>query len=228
MADEVTATFHYGEGKTVSETYSVAQYIEKFDSIRDKYDAATQAVVDAIADYGHFMQIVLARTNGWEIGKDHAEMAGSSSFLATAENLAAVKAAVSDHAFTWNVESSKIEDFTFDLTLDSSTTLRVFFTPEEGFAGEFTAYLSEGSKNLAVLQGNGRYLVTIPDIPAHLLGQKFMVSGQAGGEYYVILSPLTYIDTVLGLPAYQNDQDMQNAMVALYEYYRTVMEYRKR
>ena len=228
MADEITATFHYGNGKTISQTYSVAQYVKDFEAVRDRFDAATIKAVEAIADYGHFMQIPLSQANGWTIGTDHAEMPGVSIALATEENISTLKAAVADHAFDWDVAASKVSDITFDLTLDSSTTLRVFFTPEEGFAGEFTAYLGNGTENVAVRQADGRYLVTIPDIPAHLLGQKYLIHGEADGEYYVTLSALTYIDAVLGIPQYQGNTDMLSAMYALYQYYQAVMDYRAR
>ena len=128
MADEITATFHYGKEKTITQTYSVAKYVEEFARIQDRFDEATRRVVDAIANYGHFMQPVLADANGWEIGRDHAQMPGSSSTLATQDNVAALKAAVAGHAFDWDANGTMVDEVTFDLTLDSATTLRVFFT----------------------------------------------------------------------------------------------------
>ena len=226
MADEITATFHYGDGKTLSETYSVAQYVKDFEKQRENFDAATIKAVEAIADYGHFMQPLLSQFRGWTIGTDHAEMPGVSPTLVSEENIATLREAVADHAFTWDVGKSQIADLTFNLTLDSSTTLRIFLTPEEGYTGEITAYLGNGTENVAVKQANGTYLVTIPDIPAHMLGQKYLIHGEADGEYYVTLSALTYINAVLDIPEYSGNMDMLEAMYALYQYYQAVMDYR--
>ena len=226
MADTITATFHYGKGQSISQTYSVAKYIEAFAGVRDQYDAATVDVVESIADYGHFMQPVLAAANGWQIGGDHAEMTPYTSSLANNESLSALQAAVADHAFTWNVEKSKIAELTFDLTLDSATTLRIFLTPEEEYEGEVSAYIGDGTENVAVRREDGRYVITIPNISAHLLGQKYLIHGEADGEYYATLSALTYLDAVLGIPEYQGNVAMQNAMLALYNYYQAVIAYR--
>ena len=226
MADEITATFHFGEGQTVSQTYSVAQYIKDFEAARDSFDDVTAGAVYAVADYGHFMQKILSQANGWQLGIDHAVIPGVSSTLSTEQNIALLQAEVADHAFNWQMDNSKIDDVTFDLTLDSSTTLRVFFTLKEDYDGEFTAYLDNGSENMAVRQPNGRYLVTIPGIPAHLLGHKYMIHGVADGDYFVTLSALTYIDAILSIPEYRQNTEMLDAMYALYQYYRAVMDYR--
>ena len=74
MADDITATFHYGDGQSITETYSVAKYIEDFAGVRSSYDEATINVVQAMADYGYFMQKVLSAANGWQLGIDHKEM----------------------------------------------------------------------------------------------------------------------------------------------------------
>ena len=41
MADTITATFHYGDDQTVSQTYSIAQYIESFEDVEEYFDEKT-------------------------------------------------------------------------------------------------------------------------------------------------------------------------------------------
>ncbi|MBQ1490477.1 MAG: Cna B-type domain-containing protein, partial [Blautia sp.] len=226
MADTITATFHYGEGQSVTQTYSVARYIEDFAGVRDQFDEATIQVVQSMADYGYFMQPVLAAVHGWQIGTDHAEMTPYTASLANEESLSAMLSSVAEHAFDWNVDNSKIAELTFDLTLNSSITLRVFLKPEAGYEGEVTAFLNDSTENVAVKQADGKYVIIIPDISAHMLGQKYLVHGEADGEYYATLSALTYIDAAMQIPSYQGNAAMQNAMLALHNYYQAVMNYR--
>ena len=53
MADTITATYHYGDDQTISETFSILQYIETFDRNQSQFDETTVALVKALADYGH-------------------------------------------------------------------------------------------------------------------------------------------------------------------------------
>ena len=96
FADEITATFHYGEGRTVSQSYSVAQYVKDFDAVHGHHDAR------GVLYLGHQ-------------GKEPT-----------------LREAVAGHVFDWNAKESKVADVTFDLTLDSSTTLQVFLPPTGG------------------------------------------------------------------------------------------------
>ena len=60
MAQPITATFHYGEDQTVEQTYTIMQYIQEFEKRSDEFPAATQQVVKALANFGHYIQPFLS------------------------------------------------------------------------------------------------------------------------------------------------------------------------
>ena len=131
MADVITATFHYGNGQTVTKEYSVAQYIRFFDEHADSFNAKTIRLTHAIADFGHYAQIYLSSINDWTIGKDYAEM---SLYYAKSYDFEALKPEVQQYAFAKDLGSSKVTKATYKLHLDSSTTVDVFLTVPKGTA----------------------------------------------------------------------------------------------
>ena len=75
MAERISAVFHYGDGKTISNVHSVKEYVESYDDKRlEQEKETTTALVHAIADYGHFAQPILAKEHGWTIGREYAKM----------------------------------------------------------------------------------------------------------------------------------------------------------
>ncbi|MBQ6970856.1 MAG: putative Ig domain-containing protein, partial [Synergistaceae bacterium] len=64
MADPVTATFHYGGGMTVTKTYSAKSYIDTVLGMAGFSDEV-RALMSAIKDYGHYMQVFLSQSRGW-------------------------------------------------------------------------------------------------------------------------------------------------------------------
>ena len=73
MADNITATFHYG-GETITEEYRAKDYLDTVLAYGDEYSDELVKLVKAIKDFGHYVQPPLAHNNGWEIGVDYAEM----------------------------------------------------------------------------------------------------------------------------------------------------------
>ena len=221
MADAITATFHYGDGKSVSKTYSVAQYIDSVEKNQGSYSAKTIALVHALADYGHYAQLYLADINGWTIGEDYAAM---TAHYAESFDYASILTEVRGMAFDKSgIAGSNVEKATYKLHLDSKTTLDVYLTPQSGT--ELTASaVFNGRKYEAVKQSNGRYLVRIPDIPAHRLGEMITVTGTAGNAFSVKVSALSYVRSVLNSSA--SGRAAKDCLSALYSYYAAVRAYR--
>ena len=94
MAEPVTAVFHYGDGQTMENTYSVRDYIIAYEEVQDQFDAQTTALVHAVADYGHYVQPVLAQSNSWTIGVDYKEM---DKYYTSSYDYSAVEAAVAGY-----------------------------------------------------------------------------------------------------------------------------------
>ncbi len=70
MADPITATLHYGNGKTITHTYKLTDYLDKYYNDTSKSEALRN-IVGAMKDYGHYAQIALAEVNGWTLGTTH-------------------------------------------------------------------------------------------------------------------------------------------------------------
>ena len=220
MADTITAVFHYGRGKTVSKEYSVARYIDFFEQNLGSFSAKSVALIRAIADYGHYSQIYLADVNGWTVGEKYAEM---SVHYEEDFDYAGILSEVSGKAFVKALGSAKVEKATYKLHLDSETTVDVYLTPKEGTALTASAKYN-GKTYAAVKQGDGRYLVRIPGISAHQLGDMITVEGSAGGAFKVIVSALSYARSVLNSAG--SNKAAKDGMSALYRYYAAVLAYR--
>ena len=224
MAQPITATFHYGEDQTVEQTYTIMQYIQEFEKRSDEFPAATQQVVKALANFGHYIQPFLSDVRGWKIGTDYAEMTEHFKESYSEEELAAVGEAVADQAIVRDPGSSRIQKVTYNLVLDSETAIRVYLKPKRGYSGEVMATLDGGTENVAEAESDGRYLITIPNISAHQLGDMHTISVTAGGSFTIEVSALSYIQSILTSDTYKADQNARNAMAALYEYYHAVAE----
>ncbi len=214
MAEPITAVFHYGEGRTISKTYSVKEYMEVFDANRDRFDQYTIAVFETMSDYGHYIQPFLANANHWTVGVDFKEM--DHYYKTDAYDIEAVKAAVADYAIVRDNNSADIEKINYTLTFDTDTIVKVFFKPVSGYTGDMT-FTVDGAEYTAELQSDGRYLVAIPDIAAHRLGRTYtIVATTDNGTATVKVSGLSYVN---GLLASSTDSVTQNAAASIYYYY---------
>ena len=229
MADTITATFHYGNGKTISKTYSVEEYFGVFDEHASENPAKTVALVHSIADYGHYMQIYLASVNGFSIGTDYAEL---SRHYTDSYDYADILSKVEAHAIARALEGSKVEKANYRLQLGSETTLDVFLKTTDGSAPtNVTVMISEqvtGNTTTTSVtpekQADGRYLVTVPNISAHKLGDVISISGSAGGFFTVDVSPLSFVRDVL---THETAAESRAGLSSLYAYYAAAVAYKK-
>ena len=220
MADTITAVFHYGNGKTVSKEYSVAQYIDFFEKNIGSFNAKTIELIHAIADFGHYEQIYLADVNGWSIGESYAEMA---KHYTETYDYSSILSSVTSKAFVKTLGSSNVEKATYKLHLDSETTVDVYLTPKSGTTLTASATFN-GKTYTAVKQADGRYLVRIPNISAHQLGDMITVSGTAGSAFTVQVSALSYTRSILNNAS--SNKAAKDGLSALYAYYTAVLAYR--
>ena len=229
MADTITAIFHYGDGKTVREEYSVAKYIEAFEKNRGAMDEKMAALIEAIADYGHYIQIYLSAVNKWTIGKDYAEM---SRHYADSYDYDEILAKVRSSAIVRTLDGSKIEKATYRLQLASETDLEVFLQTTDGSAPtdvtvsilRQTTGTTTRTTVTPVKQADGRYRITIPSISAHRLGDRVTITGSAGGTFKVEVSPLSLVFDVL---TNSTDKAARDGLSSFYAYSEAAYEYRK-
>ena len=222
MADTITATFHYGEGQTVSKTYAVRDYFDAFDAALiqnpNAFDAKTQKLVKAVADYGHYMQPFLAQQNGWTIGTDHAEM---DKVYSTDYDIDTIRAAVANSAFSYSGNGAEISGVSFRLVMNSATTMHVLLKPASGYTGAFTVTVN-GQAYTPTMSG-GRYLIEIVNIAAHQLSSTYTIlASTASGAAEIQASGLSYANVMIN----STDDTTQNAAAALWAYSNAADEYR--
>ena len=224
MADTITATYHWfenGAEKTVSENYSIRQYISTFDTKKESYDATTVALVHALADYGHYVQIFLdAHNDNWSVGKDYARM---DLHYADSYDINAIKAAVAGYAIVKDDQTDgDLTAITYSLALDSETAIRVNFKPSDEYTG--TPTVTVDNQSYTATETGGKYVVVIPKISAHKLINPYVIRFTTDrGTATVTVSALSYVKTALG---FYTDADSQNAMAAIYAYSKATQDYR--
>jgi len=236
MADTITATFHYGDDQTVSETYSIAQYIQSFEAVADQYDDTTVALVRALADYGHYVQAFLAEQKGWTLGEDgdYAEM--DRYYTVNEYGYDDIADSLSEKAISRVFNDENIVKAPYTVVLDSDTAIRVYFTPAAGFNGDVSARMP-GYQDEAYLErgSDGRYTVEIANIPAHLLGETYNIFVFTGENCFndiytmhtqVNVSAMSYVYAMLTSQAYANNELAKNAVSSLYAYWQAAVAYK--
>ena len=225
MADEITAVFHYrqkGEAAEVTDTYSVKRYVEASENMN--FNEQTVALIRAIADYGHYAQPYLAAQNGWTVGEKHEEM--DKYYAAYTE--ADVNKARADVA-DMGIKASRgkwIDKVSLSLTLESNTMLNIYFTPVSGYTGTPTATVDGQTAEVQTLE-DGRFRLSIPNIEAYRLGNKYNIRLKTGSYVTTVqVSAMSFVKAVLDKTKTGVINDEVNAVVALYKYCKAVQAYR--
>ena len=233
MADVVTATFHYGDGQTIEKTYSVKEYIEAFDAKLNEnpeaFDEKTVALVHALADYGHYVQVFLTEANGLNGYADMDKFyAGDYDYYEIVGDLESQhKQIVKDY------HDANINDVKFTVVLDSETTIAVYCTPALGYTGGATASWGDKDEYELTKEG-GRFIVKIPNIAAHQLGETYTIrvytddncNQQVTSVYTLVqVSAMSYVYAMLNSEAYENNVKAKNAVASLYAYWRAAQAY---
>ena len=218
MADEIKAVFHYfrdGEERTLEKTYSVKQYVLDFDRTGGFGEKVT-ALAHALADYGHHVQPYLSQLRGWEIGTDHLEM--DLSYKGDYSNTDLTNAQLDLQNNTLISRNARdVKKVSCSLYLDSGTAINLMFTMKDGYEGKVSATV-DGVRAQPEDLGNGRFRVSIPDIPAHRLNKEYRVAFKSkGGTTSMNVSVLDYVQKLLKNP---KDENLKNCLLALYSYHK--------
>ena len=218
MADDITLSFHYGDTVVGPYTKSVAQYLN---NIKSKYgdNAELVALAEAIADYGHFAQPALQEANGFEDGKYQTmnRISNAAFTLPDAADLASYQA-------TKNGSITQITGVSRALALDHGTDILLYFNCADGYTPDIAVTDKDGNAVACPLtkDESGRYVLTIPNISAHRLGDFYTVSFD-NGAMTIDICALSYAYSVLNSSASSTNQ--KNAVAALYAYYQAAIAY---
>ena len=225
MAEPITATFHYtqnGTEKTVEKVYAVKDYFTAYDDIRDQFDATTQALIESVADYGHYVQAFLAAQKGWTFGTDYIEM---DKFYTESYNIDDIASAVEDKGITCTPDGTPdFRSVSFALVCDSATEIRILFSVSKSYAGTFTATVDNDPFDVTML--GQRKAIQIANVPAHELSKTYtIVVTTENGSAEITASALSYVKILLA--AYAGNSVAENAAAAIYGYSAAADAYRE-
>lgn len=225
MADTITATLHYGNGQTVTKEYSAKKYLDTALGL-SSFTQTEHNLMAAIKNFGHYVQPMLSKQNGWTIGDLYLLMDAHSEL--TDNDIDAAQEAVKTFALVKTLRGSGVEKISYSLVLGSETTIKLYITKAQGYSGSIAAYVDGGTANRAVLE-NGRYCVQISDIAAKDLGDMHTVRIVADTESNVHVSALSYANTVFNADIANignvDIETMKKAVTALYQYYKAAKAY---
>ncbi len=225
MADTITAVFHYCGDRTVSQSYSVKDYVDYVNQNPNQYSESERTLVAALGNYGARVQPFLAAGNGWTLGTDHVSMTSSTNY--SEREYSEINSATAASAFFKDTGSSQVTKVSFSMDLQSKTSLYVFFKVNASYRGAVSATL-DGAAVSPVRQLDGRYRVTVPSIAAHELGTTHTIVFSAGGDCTVTVSALSYVNAVLNSSSVtfnNNANGAYDAMASLYRYYAAADSY---
>lgn len=211
MYDTITAIFHYGENQTITQTYSVLDYINSVDEKADSYDPEILSLVHAMADYGHYIR-PLTNEKYAETDKKYTDT----------YDYEVIKDNISDLAVIHNVTGNDIDKISFSLYPD--TSIKIYLKTVNGYSGPVTIN-GESPEKLS----DGRYCYVIPDIAAHSLGNMYDIDIVTGsGSAKMRVSAMSYVYEILNSDEYADNSIAKNAVAALYNYYTAATEYKNK
>ncbi len=223
MADTITATFCYRNGRTQQMQYSAQEYLN---SATSQYanDQTTLEAIQSVADYGHYVQAFLEQVNGSDEGHQPIDPATQ---LGEAEINDAKTATEANEIKREPAKGSFIEKTPFSLSVNDLITINLYVNTEEGHA-LLSAKLGENAEeDLQIeLRPNGQYRVRIAGIKASELGDTFKITLNAGGADTVVeVSALSYVRAVLTEEEYASNTAARQAVTAIYLYYQKTQAY---
>ncbi len=216
MADLITATFCYRNGRTQETQFTAQEYLK---AAKTQYTGVTKEAVESVADYGHYVQEYLTEVNQTDDGHETIEAATT----ITQQNITAAKNATVDYAIQRKpVQDSYIISTPFSLSVNDTITINLYVETEDN--REITALLTRPGESepeeMTVERVNGKYRVRIAGIKASELADSFIITLNAGGaDMPVTVSALSYVQAVLSNPEHGEDSAARKAVTAIYQYY---------
>ena len=208
MADDITATLHYSDDQTISDTYSISEYFE--DSKNESFDEYTTSLIESISVYGEYAQKYLVAVHG--INKYNAI---SGLFELNDGYVTFAKEILKNYELEKGENNSDITNIGYRLDLRSRTTLEVAVQLPEDYTGTVSATI-EGENEPVLALKNNTYSVKITNIPAQSLGTPCEITFTTdSGSWTVKVSALTYANKLINNP---DNEYAEMAMTALFYY----------
>lgn len=238
MADTITATFHYGDGQTISEEYSIMQYYGTFSENADDYSEETRNLVSALVCYGYCTQQYLEEAKNLPLGYD--DEASYAPIVLPEElegmvmyDYATIAVMIEEHELLFQIKNTSdenIKGISFMLALDSETKMTVTFKPDPSYTGIATCKI-DNANEADMQKVCGRFVAEVPNIPAHKLGEMHAILAYTGGNCYsqvastyteIEASPMSYVYLLLT----KGGGKAKDCGAALYTYWQAAQAYK--
>ena len=236
MGDKIFATLYYTEGgveKTLSwwegrfetETgYSTVDYFTAYDTAVEGgtvIDSHIKNIIEATADYGHYVQACLDEIRTWNVPGDHFAMTAVYHKSYSEDDINAAKAYVDGAAMGLTSEGTiQVKNLVLALNMESDTTLNVYLSRKKSYTGTVSASIDGGTMTELTALEDGRYRIDIKKIAAHDLGTVHTIVIQTeAGSLRITLSALTYVKQLLDSSTTDEKTRDMAVAIALYAKY---------
>ena len=230
MATQVTATFNYGEDKSISKVFSIEDYITSYLTNADDEEVIKgpkpmeKNLVECLAAYGHYLQPYLSATNSWSLDTEdgYARMSNVSGYTYSDSYIDDVMNACSNYQAQKTVGAS-ISGVSFKLELASTNAVIVTFTLASNVTDKLNVTCDHAGET-AYKQGTNKYVIRISDIPIQDMADEINITGTIGEEEVsVTIRPLGYV--YYAIRKDDSSEQMKKAMVSLYDYWNYAKKY---
>ena len=213
LAEKITATLHYGDNQTISNTYSAMDYIQTIQGATMLNNIKLFYLVDALQAYGYYLQ-----DSGWTDDKPSHTRIPEPVLKLNDDSISQVKTQLTEYNVTKDYGTSGITDSKISLTLNAKTAINIFVKPGEG-----ETILSEGYKT-ATINNETYYQFSENGIGPKNLGKAYPISVKTNqGTATITASAMSYVKALLDNNTVEENKQL--AMAAYFYYYQAAIDY---
>ncbi len=213
IADTITATYHYGDGMTVSAEYRAIDYCNYVLGNQSEFDIKVVSLVRSLLNYGHYLGLTT-----WTDNPRSQHAAVPAGYELHEDDLSLISGEVSSRGIVKNVGDSGIDPDTtmFSLTLNSDTKINLFICKENGVPVTSAKVDGNGLKiGETTIGGKPYYTLTTGGIKASKLDDDIVIKvTTSSGEAEFTVSAMSYVKAILG----SSTPEKKYAVAAFREY----------
>ena len=228
LGQTVSATVSFGDGETTKKSASAADVVIGVSELGEAQGPQAEALgnfATAQLNYGHYVQAFLAKTRGWEIGKDFNE---AELFFPKALDIHGAEKGLLRWKTLKSDPNDDIKKIGMTTVLGATAQIDLYFTPKPGHAFGEVRVMFGADPCTAELLPDGRLHVHVEGIEVADFNKELTVRGVAGetsGAFRLSTSLLAYAQAVMKSGAYGKVGD--EAMAATYWYWKYAQDYQE-